>query len=86
MNVRAFAYLYPGSSGGKLWGGLYDCSGNYVIGTNVLSMSSTGSSGQVYETSYSSHGSLPCGFGAVEAWSYAVQQATTPVTYGTSLG
>jgi hypothetical protein len=92
MTVQAFAHLNPGSSGGYLWGGLYDCSGHYITGTNVLYMSGGGSSGQYFHTIESSHGSRPCGFGAVEAWSYEqfgiklYMQATTPTIWGTSLG
>jgi hypothetical protein len=75
MTVQAEAYIYPGSHGGYLWGGLYDCSGNLYTGTNVKLMSGNGTppgnppyynqtivSSQVY--------GLPCAYAVLEVWYY----------------
>jgi hypothetical protein len=65
MTVDAHASLDPGSHGGYLWGGLYNCSGQYETGTNVVLMTNhslnwdTIESSKVYQT---------CGYVVLEVW------------------
>jgi hypothetical protein len=83
FSVDAWARLYLGSHWGYLWGGLYNCSGQLVAGTNVVHMNL--GSPYTYNSIDTSPVYLTCGFVAVEAWSYpspgnkAYMQSTSDV-------
>jgi hypothetical protein len=71
MTVTAGANLGPGySHGGYVWGGLYDCNGNYQTGTNVKFMSGGGAPWNQFITVTSSGVSPACGYVLVEVWYY----------------